>query len=87
MSFCTLHGCFADDIKAVAYFTVFFSFYKNERYHTRIGMVTPVQRHTGDDKVIIERRNKSLHEARLKRISKNRLQKTQKPLSSPSAVV
>ncbi len=38
------------------YFTRFFDWYNNEHYHTGIGMVTPVQRHTGQDIEIFKER-------------------------------
>ena len=80
-------GVFLSDIEAVAYFTAFFSFYNNQRYHTRIGMVTPAQRHTGEDKEIIERRNLSLQEARRERLRRNRLKITRRPLTRTADVV
>lgn len=73
-------GIFTSDIEAVTYFTAFFSFYNNERYHTKIGMVTPVQRHTGQDKAIIERRQNSLQKARQERLRRNRLSMTENRL-------
>ncbi len=80
-------GIFSDDIEAVTHFTAFFGFYNNERYHTRIGMVTPVQRHTGEDKEIIERRKNSLQKAKKERFRRNRLQITEKLLKKTSVVV
>lgn len=80
-------GIFKDDIEAVTYFTTFFDFYNNEKYHTRIGMVTPVQRHTGEDKITIERRKDFLQKARFKRLNQNRLQSTQKTLTLVKAIV
>jgi putative transposase len=80
-------GTFSSDIEAVAYFTAFFSYYNNERYHTRIGMVTPVQRHTGKDKGILERRYLALKNSRAERLRRNRLKITLKPLVRTSAIV
>lgn len=74
-------GIFTSDIEAVAYFTAFFSHYNNERYHTRIGMVTPVQRHTGEDKAILKRRYSDLRKARKERLRINRIKHTLKPLT------
>jgi len=62
---------FVDDIEAIAYFSVFFDFYNN-RYHGRIGFVTPNQRHTGVDKKIIEKRKSGMINARKQRIEINR---------------
>jgi hypothetical protein len=47
---------FASLSDAEQYFTKFFSWYNNEHYHTGIGMVTPVQRHTGQDIEIFKER-------------------------------
>jgi transposase InsO family protein len=80
-------GVFTDDIEAVVYFTAFFNFYNNERYHTRIGMVTPNQRHTGEDKGILERRRNYLQKARSKRLFQNKLPKTRKILASTTVIV
>lgn len=41
---------FTDDVEALTYFTAWFDFYNNVRLHGKIGYVTPVQRHCGDDK-------------------------------------
>lgn len=65
-------GTFIDDIDAIIYFTPFFEYYNNERYHGEIGFVTPVQKHTGLDKNIIKRRSDGLINARKKRLQKNR---------------
>ncbi len=41
------------------YFTRYFHWYDNEHYHSRIGYVTPMQKHTGQaDKIIAERKIK-----------------------------
>jgi transposase InsO family protein len=62
---------FLDDIDAITYFTTFFGFYNKERYHGKIGFVTPCQRHDGLDKPIIERRARALTKAREKRLAFN----------------
>lgn len=58
------------DIKHVKdYFNIFFTRYNKEHYHSRIGYVTPVQKHNGLDKEIIEQRKTELaaqHEIRKK---------------------
>ena len=63
---------FTDDIEAIIYFTSFFDHYNNTRYHGKIGLVTPVQRHLGLDKNIIKRRKDGLINAREIRFQKNR---------------
>jgi putative transposase len=63
---------FVDDIEAITYFSAFFDFYNNNRYHGRIGFVTPNQRHTGVDKKIIEKRMSGMINARKQRIEINR---------------
>lgn len=63
---------FIDDIDAIAWFTAFFVFYNNERYHGRINFVTPVQKHTGLHIQIIERRIASNMLARKTRLEQNR---------------
>ncbi len=68
----TYPGCFTDDIEAIVWFTAFFAFYNNERYHGKINFVTPVQRHQGHDVEIIERRNQGKKQARLARLEQNR---------------
>jgi putative transposase len=65
-------GEFTDDIEAIAYFAAYFNFYNNERLHGKIGYVTPAQRHRGEDKAILELRNKRLAEARRNRLLVNR---------------
>lgn len=65
-------GCFTDDIEAIVWFTEFFTFYNNERYHGKINFVTPVQRHEGQDVEIIERRIKGKTLARKARLEENR---------------
>ena len=68
-------GIFKNDIVAITYFTTFFAYYNFDRYHGEIGMVTPIQRHTGADKKIIEERRRALEEARRKRIKRNTTKK------------
>ncbi len=63
---------FVDDIEAIIYFTEFFDYYNNARYHGKIGFVTPVQKHVGLDKNIIKRRKDGLINARKKRFQKNK---------------
>lgn len=63
---------FTDDVEALTYFTAWFDFYNNVRLHGKIGYVTPVQRHCGDDKVILGLRRQHLAEARRMRLVKNR---------------
>ena len=63
---------FVDDIEAIVYFTEFFNYYNNARYHGKIGFVTPVQKHVGLDKNIIKRRKDGLIDARKTRFQKNR---------------
>lgn len=65
---------FTDDIEAITYFTAFFDFYNSCRYHGRIGFVTPIQKHTGIDKEIIERRKTGMAKARKLRFRINRNQ-------------
>ena len=65
-------GSFTDDIEAITYFTEFFEFYNHYRYHGRIGFVTPIQKHTGIDIEIIERRKKEMIKARQRRMRINR---------------
>lgn len=63
---------FTDDIEALAYFTAFFDYYNNVRRHGRIGYVTPVQRHCGEDRAILALRTERQLNARKKRLQKNR---------------
>jgi transposase InsO family protein len=63
---------FLDDVEALTYFTAYFDFYNNVRRHGRIGYVTPVQRHCGEDKAILALRSARLAEARRMRLQKNR---------------
>jgi len=64
---------FTDDIDAYTYFTAYFEHYNNVRLHGKIGYVTPVQRHTGEDKAILERRRVRLENARTERLRRNRM--------------
>lgn len=64
-------GIFTDDVEAIAYFTAYFYFYNNVRLHGKIGYVTPVQRHCGEDKAILALRKERLAEARKLRIQMN----------------
>ena len=68
----TYPGWFTDDIEAITWFTVFFNFYNNERYHGELNYVTPVQKHNGLDVKIIERRVKGNMLARKARLEQNR---------------
>ena len=63
---------FVDDIEAITYFTGFFNFYNDYRYHGKIGFVTPNQRHTGQDKDILERRKIGAMKAGQLRLDTNR---------------
>jgi transposase InsO family protein len=65
-------GEFTDDVGGITYFTAFFDFYNNVRLHGKIGYVTPVQRHRGEDKAILARRCECLAGARRMRLQKNR---------------
>jgi putative transposase len=65
-------GTFTDDIEGLAYFTPYFYFYNNVRLHGKIGYVTPVQRHCGEDKAILALRSERLAEARRMRLQRNR---------------
>jgi len=44
----------------------FVNWYNNEHRHSKIKYVTPMQRHTGEDKEILEKRKKTYEEARMK---------------------
>ncbi len=65
-------GEFTDDVGGIIYFTAFFDFYNNVRRHGKIGYVTPVQRHKGEDKAILTRRRNRLADARRMRLQRNR---------------
>jgi transposase InsO family protein len=64
-------GEFTDDVGGITYFTAFFDFYNNVRLHGKIGYVTPVQRHRGEDKAILARRRDRLADARRMRLRRN----------------
>ncbi len=63
---------FVDDVNAILYFTSYFDYYNNVRLHGRIGYVTPVQRHRGEDTSILLLRSEALVNARKMRIKKYR---------------
>jgi putative transposase len=65
-------GEFTDDVEGIIYFTAFWDFYNNVRRHGKIGYVTPVQRHKGEDKAILARRRTHLLDARRIRLERNR---------------
>lgn len=71
-------GEFTDDVEALTYFTAYVDFYNNVRRHGEIGYVTPVQRHSGEDKVILALRVERLAAARRKRLERNRSGKSEK---------
>jgi len=77
---------FTDDIVAITYFTTFFDYYNNNRYHGKIGFVTPDQKHKGLDKNIIKRRKLGLSNARKMRLNTNRRKFDQKNVKSLMAV-
>lgn len=76
--FSIVKGCprypsvFTDDIDAITYFTAFFDYYNNERYHGKIGFVTPSQKHNGLDNKIISERKKRLSNAIKNRLKENK---------------
>jgi transposase InsO family protein len=70
-------GEFVDDVEALAYFTAYFDFYNNVRRHGEIGYVTPVQRHSGEDKAILALRTERLAAARRTRLERNRCGKAE----------
>lgn len=58
----------SNDIAGVDhYFGKYFHWYNNEHYHSRIGYVTPNQRHTGQADEIIKKRKKQLTAQRQRR--------------------
>jgi len=65
-------GEFPDVDFAYAYFTPYFDYYNNDRFHGKIGYVTPVQRHTGADREILALRKQRCAQARLERLERNR---------------
>jgi putative transposase len=66
-------GEFRDDIDGYAYFAPYFDYYNNVRLHGKIGYVTPVQRHCGEDKAILASRAERLACARDERLCRNRM--------------
>lgn len=50
--------------EARAWVAKFVNWYNNEHRHSRIKYVTPMQRHTGEDKEILEKRKRTYEEAR-----------------------
>jgi transposase InsO family protein len=68
-----------DEIFALTYFTEYFLWYNNDRLHGGIGFVTPVQRHTGEDRAILAQRKLNKTEARRNRIAQNSLGETFEP--------
>ncbi len=52
--------------EARAWVAKFVHWYNNEHRHSKIKYVTPMQRHTGEDKEILEKRKKTYEEARRK---------------------
>ena len=70
-------GYFTDDIAAIAYFTFYFDYYNYSRPHGGIEFVTPIQKHTGEDKHILKKRLDALIEARKNRMNKNRERSSQ----------
>jgi putative transposase len=52
--------------EARAWVAKFVYWYNNEHRHSRIKYVTPMQRHTGEDKAILEKRKRTYEEARRK---------------------
>jgi putative transposase len=48
----------ADEAAVLKYFEEYFDWYNSEHYHSRIGYVTPVQKHTGQaEKILMTRKN------------------------------
>lgn len=78
---------FTDDIEAITYFATFFDYYNNNRYHGKIGFVTPIQKHTGLDKDIIKRRKLGLSNARMIRLKTNRITLIQEEVENLMVVV
>lgn len=56
-----------DDTVVKQYFDGYFWWYDNEHYHSRIGYVTPVQKHTGQAEKIIRQRKNQLTAQRERR--------------------
>ena len=57
-----------DESVVQGYFGRYFQWYNNEHYHTRIGYVTPVQKHMGQAQRIITGRKQNLTAQRKQRI-------------------
>jgi putative transposase len=66
--------CFRDDIHAEEYFGVYVPWYNNAHYHSGIDYVTPQQAHTGQRTAIVEKRQRKIQAARLRRKEANRKQ-------------
>ena len=48
----------AGEAAVLKYFEEYFNWYNSEHYHSRIGYITPVQKHTGlAEKILLERKN------------------------------
>jgi transposase InsO family protein len=58
--------CFESIEEARAWVAKFVHWYNNEHRHSSIKYVTPMQRHTGKDKEILEKRKRTYEEARKK---------------------
>jgi putative transposase len=80
-------GIFESDIHAITYITEFMDYYNNYRYHGEIGFVTPEQRHSGKDKIIIEKRKKGMINARKTRVVFNKCKKNVKDIDSSCVLV
>jgi transposase InsO family protein len=80
-------NCFTDDIEAITYFTSFFEFYNNERYHGKINFVTPNQKHNGEDKKIITRRKIGKENSIRKRLKINRMSNFKKNVAFEKVLV
>lgn len=65
-------GEFKDLDDALIYFIAYFDNYNNERLHGKIGYVTPVQRHNGEDIAILARRKVLCKKAKIERMKLNR---------------
>lgn len=72
---------FVDDIEAMTYFAGYFNWYNHERLHGKIGYVTPIQRHTGQDVAILANREERKKEARQKRLFLNKLMENKNKLT------
>jgi len=62
--------------EAVKYFRKYFLWYNTERLHGGIGFVTPEQKHRGLSELIILERKKKLENARMLRLTTNRVNST-----------